>query len=233
MPWLVSATFAEVFTLCASTMAAVGWALPPGNRRVLSRTGGGPAVWPRGCPKRSIRLLRSTARSARTAGHTRSRLHLRITDTTAPSRLRNRGRTRHTRADPLPGRGLGTSHLPARRPQRVNGAPSTLAFRHLKRLTEDAAQLMPLPNQRPAPAPGTRGQLEPSPAPTPVAGNSVVRITGSRSNPLPAGTCRHRRVPPGGPAPATSRRRSGAGTWRIPGAGRPRPPHGLRRPAIP
>ncbi len=182
MPWLVSATFAEVVTLCASTMAAVDWALPPGNRRVLSRTGGGPAVWPRGCPKRSIRLLRSTARSARTAGHTRSRLHLRITDTTAPSRLRNRGRIRHMRADPRPGRGLRTSHLPARRPQRVNGAPSTLALRHLKRLTEDAAQLMPLPNQRPAPGASSNPHrhLRRSPVAgrrSPVAGRRQQRCT--------------------------------------------------------
>ncbi|WP_415924874.1 telomere-protecting terminal protein Tpg [Streptomyces sp. AK04-3B] len=48
-----------------------------------------------------------------------------------------------------------------------------------------------------SPAPGRR---------SPVAGNSVVRFTGSRSGPLPAGTCPRRRVAPGGPAPATSRR---------------------------
>ncbi|BAC68399.1 putative secreted protein [Streptomyces avermitilis MA-4680 = NBRC 14893] len=39
MPWLVSATFADVFTLCASTTAAVGPALWPCARRVLSRSG--------------------------------------------------------------------------------------------------------------------------------------------------------------------------------------------------
>jgi hypothetical protein len=37
MPWLVSGTFAEVFTLWASTTAAVGSALRPWARRVLSR----------------------------------------------------------------------------------------------------------------------------------------------------------------------------------------------------
>jgi hypothetical protein len=37
MPWLVSATFAEVFTLCASITAAVGSARRPWERRVLSR----------------------------------------------------------------------------------------------------------------------------------------------------------------------------------------------------
>jgi hypothetical protein len=37
MPWLVSATFAEVFTLCASTTAAVGSLLRPCARRILSR----------------------------------------------------------------------------------------------------------------------------------------------------------------------------------------------------